>query len=118
MATVEIDANPSAAVEFFARKTLRDAGLNPNNRADVLSLATYGVSPLDVVTACAQLVVTYDCPMRCGRKLDPSNKDALGVELCPQCYDEAGLENAHSDGHHEGPDEYVPECPDCQERGK
>lgn len=33
--------------------------------------------------------------------------------LCEACYEEAGLENEHSDGHHEvNPN---PECPDCKE---
>lgn len=115
---VQIDSNPSPTVVLAARKTLLLAGISPDNRDDVVSLATYGVFPLDVVTACAQLVVTFDCPLGCGRKLDPSDKDALGVELCPRCYYEAGLENEHSDGLHEERGEYNPDCPDCQERGK
>lgn len=110
--TVEIDANPSPAAIHLVRSILAHNGVDPDNRQTVMSLATYGVSPLDVVTAAAQLAITFDCPMKCGRKLDPANKDAMGVDLCPTCYDEAGLENEHSDGYHE--EEPDPDCPDCR----
>jgi len=108
---VELDANPTESTLTAARLLLINAGVFPYDRAEVLHLATYGTSPLDVVTAAAQLAITFDCPMACGRKLDPANKDAMGVDLCPTCYDEAGLENEHSDGYHDKPN---PACPGCQ----
>lgn len=108
---VELDVNPTESTLTAARLLLIDAGVFPYDRGAVVSLATYGISPLDVVTAAAQLAITFDCPMACGRKLDPANKDAMGVDLCPTCYDEAGLENEHSDGHHD--DEPDPACPAC-----
>lgn len=110
--TVFIDSDPSPAEIRRIRGLLARNGINPDDRPDVVSLATYGVSPLNVVTAAAQLAVTFDCPMACGRKLDPGNKDAMGVDLCPTCYDEAGLENEHADGYHD--DEPAPGCPECQ----
>lgn len=110
--TVEISANPSPADAYLARLVLAANGVDPDDRRQVVSLATYGVSPLCVITAAAQLAVTFDCPLGCGRKLDPGMKDAMGVDLCPTCYDDAGLENEHSDGLHD--DESNPECPDCQ----
>jgi hypothetical protein len=106
---VELDANPSPAAILAAKSVLLRNGVH--SRQDVISLATYGVSPLSVVTAAAQLAVTFDCPMGCGRKLDPGDKDAMGVDLCPTCYDEAGLENEHSDGYLD--DEPDPACPVC-----
>lgn len=114
--TVQIDANPSPAAILAARTVLARNGINPDNQDQVMHLATYGVSPLSVVTACAQLAVTFDCAARCGNKLDPGDKDAMGLGLCRPCVDAAEMENAHSDGHHEGPDA-DPDCPDCQERG-
>lgn len=108
---VEIDAHPSPDAVLLARRILASNGVDPDNRRDVLSLATYGVSPLAVVTSAAQLAVTFDCPMGCGRKLDPGSKDAMGVDLCPPCYDEAGMENEHADGLHDG--DPSPDCPAC-----
>jgi hypothetical protein len=109
---VELDMNPPPAAVHLARYMLAGAGVDPDDRRQVLHLATYGVSPLAVVTAAAQLAVTFDCPMGCGRKLDPTNSDAMGVDLCPPCYDEAGLENEHSDGYHDQP---VADCPACKD---
>lgn len=97
---VLIDSNPSPAHLLHVRSVLARNGIDPRDRRDVVHLATYGVSPLSVVAAAAQLAVTFDCPMGCGSKLDPGSKDAMGVDLCPTCYAEAGLENEHSDGGH------------------
>ena len=37
--------------------------------------------------------------------------DIRQLDLCEPCYDAAGMENSHSDGHHaDNPD---PNCPDC-----
>lgn len=112
--TVVLDSNPAPAAILAARSVLARNGIDPDDRRDVVHLATYGVSPLSVVTAAAQLAVTFDCPMACGRKLDPGSKDAMGVDLCPQCYDEAGLENEHADGHHDAAYP-TPGCPACQD---
>lgn len=97
---------------YLAEVILARNGVDFSNRREVLSLATYGVTPVHVCQAAAQLAITFDCPMGCGRKLDPADKDAMGLDLCPQCFIEAGLENEHQDGLHEGcPD---PGCPGCQ----
>jgi hypothetical protein len=42
---------------------------------------------------------------------DPEFRDAAGCGLCVPCFTEAGIENEHADGYHEGaPDEG---CADC-----
>ena len=48
----------------------------------------------------------------CGQhNLDPGHPDALGLHLCPGCYEQASCENAHSDFDHDNdPD---PDCPIC-----
>ncbi len=48
-------------------------------------------------------------------RADPSClfRDAAGCGLCIACYDEAGVENEHADGHHSGAPE--PRCADCRE---
>lgn len=49
----------------------------------------------------------------CGtRRIAPAAETAHGVDLCVICYDEAGMENAHSDGHHEA--EADANCHVCQ----
>jgi hypothetical protein len=47
----------------------------------------------------------------CGKRTRHTGEQALGSELCPICWDDAGIENEHSDGFHdEQPD---PNCPLC-----
>jgi hypothetical protein len=40
-------------------------------------------------------------------------RDAAGVGLCQPCYTEAGIENEHADGHHDGAP--APDCWQCDE---
>lgn len=48
----------------------------------------------------------------CGRNVNPQDWMSQ-AELCEPCYDEAGLENSHQDGEHEGqPHEDCPMCLD------
>lgn len=47
----------------------------------------------------------------CGKRTWVSKGE--GTDLCQDCYDEAGMENAHSDGHHIN--DPKPDCPWCQE---
>lgn len=51
---------------------------------------------------------TYNCNI-CG-KLTRNTGDEGGVDLCRKCYDEAGLENEHSDHGHKKP---IKGCPTC-----
>jgi hypothetical protein len=84
-----------------------------SSREEIISLACYGDArnPRPLMQAAGQVVMTFRCPMRCGRPLDPTDKDSLGLDLCPQCFEEAGWENDHSDNGHETP---VPNCPTCK----
>lgn len=53
----------------------------------------------------------------CGKRTRAiGNKDNEFVRLCVKCYDEAGMENAHADGHHKNNPNY--ECPICKTEGK
>lgn len=67
---------------------------------------------------------TYICN-GCGKRTRETGQSESGVGLCAKCFEEAGLENEHSDygGHVTGrnPDgsyivgkEYNPECPVCR----
>lgn len=51
-----------------------------------------------------------DCPDCRQRRAAPSYD--RGTPLCEACYDDAGMENAHSDGHHA--DAFHPDCPGCR----
>jgi hypothetical protein len=50
----------------------------------------------------------YSCERR--KLISEWDRDSNGVDLCMVCYEEAGLENEHQDGHHT---ELVPGCPMC-----
>jgi hypothetical protein len=39
--------------------------------------------------------------------------DSDNTELCKDCYEACGIDNAHSDGHHA--EKKHPECPACQD---
>lgn len=86
-------------------------GINDNEA--VIRLACLGTAnnPRRLMRAVGQICLTIGCHTKCGRSLDPSDKDALGLELCSQCLEEAGLENEHSDYGH---DEPVVACPTCK----
>ena len=57
----------------------------------------------------------YTCAA-CGKRTLDTGRDEAGVGLCIACYDAAGHENAHYDGHHAETPE--PACPLCQQEGK
>lgn len=86
-------------------------GTLPANEA--VALAAYGRATNPdtaalISQARAQIVACADCgEPHPAKHIDPS------TGLCGPCYDRAGLENAHSDGHHAN--EPDPECPDCLE---
>lgn len=46
----------------------------------------------------------------CGKLTHDSTYTGLGT-MCRDCYDDAGIENEHSDGHHD--DVANPDCKDC-----
>jgi hypothetical protein len=80
---------------------------------EAVALAAYGRATNPETAALisqarAQVVPCADCgEPRPAKHIDPS------TGLCGPCYDRAGLENSHADGHHAtDPD---PECPDCIE---
>jgi len=63
---------------------------------------------------------TYICS-NCGKRTRETGQSESGVGLCAKCFEEAGLENEHSDngGHVVGPnwevkDVYNPKCPTCR----
>lgn len=51
----------------------------------------------------------------CGRNTTGPIGVASDTRLCSACYDAAGLQNEHWDGHHEG--RSVPGCLGCKQRG-
>lgn len=81
-----------------------------------ITAACYGVpdSPesADTIDFCKVLVAKVRCSSCDERTLSVDtyeDRDAAALRLCLPCYDEAGLENEHSDGHH---DQGCPEgCP-------
>jgi hypothetical protein len=92
-------------LKLLARYGLED-------RSDILGIATHGTTdnPRKVLAAAGRVAMTMHCRC-CGlHHLDPTDKDALGVELCRPCLDEAELENEHSDHGHPEP---VDGCPSC-----
>ena len=60
------------------------------------------------------------CTGGCGKNVTTRNsaaklRAAMGYEdMCATCYDQAGLENEHADGHHA--DEPNADCPQCKDR--
>jgi hypothetical protein len=48
----------------------------------------------------------------CGKRTHSSIDGNVGIALCRACYEDAGMENEHSDGHHD--DAPHPDCTDCQ----
>lgn len=47
----------------------------------------------------------------CGKRTHSSIDGATDIQLCRECYEKAGLENEHSDGHHAGlPNKNCREC--------
>lgn len=101
---------PSEAQLAAARRTLARAGVVGDSA--IVELATYGTAdnPRRLMIAAGRVAMSLPCRASCGRRLDPSDKDALGVELCPVCFEGAGLENEHSDYGHAEP---VAGCPSC-----
>lgn len=59
----------------------------------------------------------YKCRC-CGKRTRETGEGESGVQLCADCYDAGGRENAHADGYHredrDGPD---PDCPLCSRGG-
>jgi hypothetical protein len=61
-----------------------------------------------------------ECTGGCGKGVTARNsaaklRAAMGYEdMCATCYDKAGVENEHSDGHHA--DEPNADCPQCKDR--
>lgn len=49
----------------------------------------------------------------CGKLTHSSINGDMSIELCRPCYDAAGVENEHLDGHHEGSPKKG--CPNCSE---
>lgn len=107
---IEIDAPPAPAEVAAARRILARHGATSDQ--DILLLATCGTAENGetVMRAAGIVVVSMACRC-CGiNQLDPSERDALGLEMCAPCYEGAGLENEHSDDGH---DEPVAGCPSC-----
>jgi len=55
----------------------------------------------------------YKCRV-CGKRTRETGEGESSIELCRRCYDEAGLENDHSDNGHFTLDEG---CPTCRAEG-
>jgi hypothetical protein len=51
----------------------------------------------------------------CGKRTRETGECESGVELCRDCYEDAGYENEHQDGYHD--DEPNPSCPWCRQEG-
>jgi len=108
---IELTNPPSDADVVRAFGVLADHGMT--SRQSILLLATYGTAENGraLLTAAGIMAMTFVCAC-CGvARLDPSDKDATGLELCPRCFEEAGLENEHSDYGHAEPVKGCPSCP-------
>lgn len=56
-----------------------------------------------------------DCGV-CGRKFADSTRRDSNESVCPDCFEKAGYENAHNDGHHAVDQEgFQQDCPACQD---
>jgi len=53
----------------------------------------------------------------CGKMTRDVGGSTGSVQLCPKCYERAGMENEHLDGGHEGEDR-VAGCPLCHEAAR
>jgi hypothetical protein len=53
----------------------------------------------------------YTCS-NCGKRTRETGQSESGVGLCAHCFEEAGLENEHSDYGHPV---YNPKCPVCRD---
>ena len=53
--------------------------------------------------------ITCTC---CGKRTLPSQSEYIDSQLCRVCYDSAGDDNGHMDGHHKGVDckDYCPQA--------
>lgn len=56
----------------------------------------------------------YAC-LDCGKRTR-STGDEGGTRLCKDCFDKAGLENAHADGYHDAAP--CADCPACKAEGR
>lgn len=63
-----------------------------------------------VMNARSMISSAFVCRV-CGKESYDVDGGNGGVELCPECYYDAGLENEHLDGHHEDPRS---DCKLCQ----
>lgn len=52
----------------------------------------------------------YLC-LGCGKKTRETGEGESDCELCRDCYEKAGLENEHNDGHHQ--DKKIVNCIKC-----
>ena len=52
----------------------------------------------------------------CGKRTHSSIDGCVDVRLCRSCFDAAGMENAHFDGHHT--DEADADCKYCKNEGR
>jgi hypothetical protein len=55
-------------------------------------------------------------PVACRGCGKTTNAGSNGLDLCAKCFDEAGLENEHQDGMHDG--ESAEGCPFCAKTAK
>ena len=55
----------------------------------------------------------YEC-RSCGKQTRDTGEGEVSARLCLSCWNAAGLENEHNDGHHEGNPN--PDCPMCNEK--
>lgn len=51
--------------------------------------------------------------LECGKRTNKVNRSEDNPDLCKKCFEIAGLENGHEDGHHE--DAFRKDCPICDE---
>ena len=57
----------------------------------------------------------YTC-RDCGKDTRATGQGEEGVELCRHCYEDAGMENEHNDGHHDGNPQA--NCRQCQAKAE
>lgn len=108
---IEIDSPPSPAEVAAARRILARHDIASDQ--DILLLATCGTAENGETVMRAIGVVVLSMTCRCCKtnKLDPSEPDGLGLEMCAPCYEGAGLENEHNDYGHDEPVAGCPACP-------
>jgi recombinational DNA repair protein RecR len=83
------------------------------DQALILVMATLGTDEQPTAEMAAKVRAARRAMLPCQEcgELHKATRLDSSTGLCEKCYDLAGMENEHSDGHHDGAPNS--ECPDC-----